>query len=99
MGLLSMPVQGPTWYSHWAGITSALVPEMLIPASASRISLIVSHDYHGLNSTPTAIMLLSFDREMKTVYGADTNPTKGNAIWVRREMKSVSGIWINRAKR
>jgi hypothetical protein len=31
--ILSMPRQGPTWYSHWAGITSALVPEILIPAS------------------------------------------------------------------
>ena len=28
----SMPLQGPTWYSHWAGMTSALVPEMLMPA-------------------------------------------------------------------
>jgi len=30
--LLSMPAQGPTWNSHWAGMTSALVPEMLMPA-------------------------------------------------------------------
>ena len=28
----SMPVQGPTWYSHWAGMTSALIPEMLMSA-------------------------------------------------------------------
>lgn len=31
--LLSIPKQGPTWYSHCAGITSALVPEILTPAS------------------------------------------------------------------
>jgi hypothetical protein len=28
----SMPLHGPTWYSHWAGMTSALMPEMLTPA-------------------------------------------------------------------
>merc|ERR1719400_2635345 len=26
-----MPSHGPTWNSHWAGMTSALVPEMLTP--------------------------------------------------------------------
>ena len=26
---ISIPSVGPTWYSHWAGITSALVPETL----------------------------------------------------------------------
>ena len=26
---MSIPSVGPTWYSHWAGITSALVPETL----------------------------------------------------------------------
>ena len=29
---LSMPGTGPIWYSHWEGMTSALIPEMLIPA-------------------------------------------------------------------
>ncbi|KAK5634399.1 hypothetical protein RRF57_010112 [Xylaria bambusicola] len=29
---ISIPSQGPTWNSHWAGITSALVPEILMPA-------------------------------------------------------------------
>lgn len=29
----SIPSQGPTWNSHWAGITSALVPEILTPAN------------------------------------------------------------------
>ena len=27
-----IPSQGPTWNSHWAGITSALVPLTLMPA-------------------------------------------------------------------
>ena len=27
-----MPSQGPTWYSHCAGMTSALMPAMLMPA-------------------------------------------------------------------
>ena len=31
----SMPVHGPTWYSHWPGMTSPLMPEMLMPASES----------------------------------------------------------------
>ena len=30
--VLSMPSQGPTWYSHWEGMTSALIPETLMPA-------------------------------------------------------------------
>jgi len=25
-------ILGPTWYSHWPGITSAFVPEMAMPA-------------------------------------------------------------------
>jgi hypothetical protein len=29
---ISIPSQGPTWNSHWAGMTSALIPEILIPA-------------------------------------------------------------------
>ena len=29
---IEIPSQGPTWNSHWAGITSALVPLTLIPA-------------------------------------------------------------------
>merc|ERR1719408_292684 len=29
---ISMPRHGPTWYSHWPGITSALSPDSLIPA-------------------------------------------------------------------
>lgn len=33
LNLLSIPGQGPTWYSHWEGMTSALIPEMLIPAN------------------------------------------------------------------
>ena len=28
----SMPVQGPTWYSHCAGITSPLIPDTWMPA-------------------------------------------------------------------
>merc|ERR1712061_775453 len=29
---MSIPTVGPTWNSHWAGMTSALVPLILIPA-------------------------------------------------------------------
>lgn len=29
---MSIPGQGPTWNSHWDGITSALMPEMVTPA-------------------------------------------------------------------
>ena len=27
-----MPTHGPTWYSHWLHITSALMPEIWMPA-------------------------------------------------------------------
>lgn len=29
---IEIPRHGPTWYSHWAGITSALVPQIFTPA-------------------------------------------------------------------
>ena len=37
-----MPVQGPTWYSHCEGITSALIPE--ICNASEKTSLVVSLD-------------------------------------------------------
>lgn len=33
------PTEGPTWNSHWDGITSALVPEMGTPANRQHLQL------------------------------------------------------------
>ena len=44
---ISMPSQGPTWNSHWAGITSAFVPLMFTPAYRQ-----VLREIHRLGGRP-----------------------------------------------
>ena len=61
-----IPSQGPTWNSHWAGITSAFVPLTLIPAYRQALQMakliyniirvkIYSHDMGSLDVSPVDI--------------------------------------------
>ena len=91
---MSIPSVGPTWYSHWAGITSALVPDTLTEIhfkNASRqplpitntathyLCLVPQHTCHFRHNCGNNGYKQSLDKCLKDLQGLkETNATTTN---------------------
>ena len=93
---MSIPSVGPTWYSHWAGITSALVPDTLTEIhfkNASRqplpitntathyLCLVPQHTCHFRHNCGNNGYKQSLDKCLKDLQGLkETNATTNTCL-------------------